>query len=45
MVSGLAGEFPTISDDYTGRRHRYGYFDTVRCVSRDIMSDGLAKHE
>jgi carotenoid cleavage dioxygenase len=45
MVSGLAGEFPKINDDYTGRRHRYGYFVTTRYVSRDIMSDGLAKHD
>jgi carotenoid cleavage dioxygenase-like enzyme len=44
-VSGIAGEFPKINDDYTGKDHRYGYFATTRSLSTQTMTDGMAKHD
>jgi carotenoid cleavage dioxygenase len=45
LVSGLAGEFPRINEEYVGRQHRYGYFVTTRSVAADTMTDGLARHD
>lgn len=44
-VSGIAGEFPKINDDYAGRQHRFGYFATTRSLAADTMTDGLARHD
>jgi carotenoid cleavage dioxygenase-like enzyme len=44
-VSGLAGEFPRISDAYVGQPHRYGYFVTTRSLDPATMTDGLARHD
>lgn len=44
-ISRLAGEFPKINDEYTGRPHRYSYFVTTRGLDPVTMSDGLAKHD
>ncbi|MDH6219616.1 carotenoid oxygenase family protein [Streptomyces pseudovenezuelae] len=44
-ISGIAGEFPKINDDYVGKQHRYGYFATTRDLATDTMTDGLARHD
>jgi carotenoid cleavage dioxygenase len=44
-VSGLAGEFPKINDEYLGKQHRFGYFATTRSLAADTMTDGLARHD
>lgn len=44
-VCGLAGEFPKINDEYTGRAYRFGYFATTRSLTPDTMTDGLARHD
>lgn len=45
MISGIAGEFPKINDDYVGKPYRYGYFAATRDLATDTMTDGLARHD
>lgn len=45
MLSGVAGEFPKINDDWLGRENRWGYFATTRGLSPVTMTDGLARHD
>ncbi|WP_245718333.1 carotenoid oxygenase family protein [Nocardia miyunensis] len=45
MLSGIAGEFPKINDDWVGRELRWGYFVTTRSLSPATMSDGMARHD
>jgi carotenoid cleavage dioxygenase-like enzyme len=45
MVTGIAGDFARINDDYIGKQHRYGYFVTTRSLAPDTMTDGLARQD
>jgi carotenoid cleavage dioxygenase-like enzyme len=45
MLSGIAGEFPKINDDWLGRELRWGYFATTRDLSPLTMTDGMARHD
>lgn len=44
-ISGVAGEFPKINDDWLGRENRYGYFATTRGLTPESMTDGLARQD
>jgi carotenoid cleavage dioxygenase-like enzyme len=44
-VSGLAGEFPKINDEFLAKQQRFGYFATTRSLAADTMTDGLARHD
>lgn len=45
MLSGVAGEFPKINDDWLGRENRWGYFATTRDLNPVTLTDGLARHD
>lgn len=45
MLSGIAGEFPKINDDWSGRENRWGWFATTRDLSPVTMTDGIARHD
>lgn len=45
QLTGIAGEFPKINDNYTGKQTRFGYFATTRDLAADTMTDGLARHD
>ena len=45
MLSGVAGEFPRINDDWLGRQLRWGYYAATRGLSPEAMTDGMARYD